>query len=1725
MTVLAVPMGVRAYAVPKDSYALQTNSAELPKVILGRRIRNCSYGEHVQIRRGSPQIVKATDCCSDTFSVFELGEPNIVATAGTSAASKPTTSASTERTRSTELTASTKTTGSTEPATSSQPSISSDTSVPSPDSSRGPVSAPSDNPTPTSSPEEAGHSSGLRIGIGVGVAAGVATALGVGAVAWFISRRKKRREASGNYDQVDSNQSDSSVPSRFAELRDSKNDVMIPIPPRELPTKEPAASRNKEPLPDPGARLGLDKQERCRRENYQLRTPRLSHCCLHRQTNKKRTAITSARATIMGAEGAPVQERLNRWAQRLRNLTVSPLTRDYPESTPSGHDASKRPIEAFESLQLSSEVQSAISKLAGPGDPSFLVFLTAFVVLVSRLTGDEDIALGTSSESDGRSFVLRVPISHSESFAQLYSKVKQAFTEGASDIVPLRTLRTHIQKTNNSERTPILFRFAAYEAPATSQEYPANTFETTDLVLNVAPETSSDDGKLELGGYYNQRLFSSARISTILAQLAQLICNVSNSPNEAVGRLEFLTDSQREILPDPTKDLHWSEFRGAIQDIFAINAEKHPDKLCVVETKSRNSPHREFTYRQIHEASNILGHHLVQSGIQRGEVVMVYAHRGVDLVVAIMGILKAGATFSVIDPAYPPDRQNIYLDVARPRALINIKKATQDAGELTEKVRAFINDNLELRTEIPALALNDDGSLQGGIIDETDVLAPQLNLKSKPVGVVVGPDSTPTLSFTSGSEGRPKGVRGRHFSLAYYFPWMSKTFNLSDSDRFTLLSGIAHDPVQRDIFTPLFLGAMLLVPSREDIQNEKLAEWMREYKATVTHLTPAMGQILVGGATAQFPSLHHAFFVGDILIKRDCMSLQALAPNVNIVNMYGTTETQRAVSYFEIPSYATQESYLDMMKDVIPAGKGMVDVQLLVVNRFDRTKLCAIGEVGEIYVRAGGLAEGYLGAPELNEKKFLSNWFIDPKTWQDREKAQQNETANEPWKEFYFGPRDRLYRSGDLGRYTPTGEVECSGRADDQVKIRGFRIELGEIDTHLSRHPLVRENVTLVRRDKFEEPTLVSYIVPQMGRWSSWLEEKGLKDEDSTEGMIGMLRRFRPLREDARDYLRGKLPSYAVPTVIIPLKRMPLNPNGKVDKPALPFPDTAELSAAAPRRRSSVMQQLSETEITLAQIWAKLLPNISAKMIGPNDSFFDLGGHSILAQQMFFELRRKWRSIDLSMSAIFRSPTLRGFGNEIARLQDMKSFTSDSQLDESATGAVAETDSRNEYSEDAKKLLETLPGRFLPTTESVLHNGSIVFLTGATGFLGAFILKELLSRENPSVNVFALVRAKSSEAALERVRSTCAAYGFWSESWVRRLHCVQGNLGDEKFGLSDQLWRHLTLTVDVVIHNGALVHWVYPYSHLRGPNVLGTVDSLKLCAEGRPKQYGFVSSTSVLDANHFVEESERIVAAGGTGISESDDLSGSSIGLGTGYGQSKWVGEYLVREAGRRGLKGSIIRPGYVTGDSITGTTNTDDFLVRMMKGCIQLSARPNINNTVNMVPVDHVAKVVVASAFFPPHSQLSVSHVTSHPRLRFNQFLGALQTYGYDVPQVDYVPWASSLERYVNDGDRNTNDQHALMPLYHFVTADLPSNTKAPELDDVNASSALQADAKWSGKDVSKGSGVTEELVGLYLAYLVEIGFLPAPTVAGSKSLPKGDISDAQKSALRAVGGRGGQS
>jgi L-aminoadipate-semialdehyde dehydrogenase len=637
-----------------------------------------------------------------------------------------------------------------------------------------------------------------------------------------------------------------------------------------------------------------------------------------------------------------------------------------------------------------------------------------------------------------------------------------------------------------------------------------------------------------------------------------------------------------------------------------------------------------------------------------------------------------------------------------------------------------------------------------------------------------------------------------------------------------------------------------------------------------------------------------------------------------------------------------------------------------------------------------------------------------------------------------------------------------------------------------------------------------------MKRWYDWLKERGTEDTASVEdtSMVTLLKRFKYLRDDVREHLKKKLPAYAVPSVIVPLIRFPLNPNGKIDRPALPYPEPAQLAAAGARRPSQLGKALTDTEKAMAGIWAELLGDrgVTADSISGSDSFFDLGGHSIIAQQLLFKIRQEWKDIDVPMTTIFQYPTLRAFSANIDQAMDPIGLRLD-------TAEAIEDDPEDEaYSADARELATHL--KEFQTREPLKPGEEVhTFLTGATGFLGAYILRDLLSRPG---KVTALVRAKDIDSALGRVRQTCQAYGIWEDNWDNRLETLTGDLEKPDFGLSPDTWNKLADSVDVVIHNGALVHWVLPYSRLRGPNVSSTMTALAMCAVGKPKQFGLVSSTSVLDADYFVKLSETSLAQGGHGVPEADDLEGARKSLGTGYGQSKWAAEYLTREAGKKGLSGCVIRPGYVLGDPEHGTTNTDDFLVRMLKGCIQLKSRPDINNTINMVPVTHVARVVVAASFNPPTAPLGVAQITSHPRITFNEFLGSLENFGYQAPLVSYKQWKTDMETYVADRS-GTKEENALLPLYHFVTGDLPADTKAPELDDTNAAEALKKDQAWTGQDWSGGAAVTEETVGVYISYLIELGFMPRPEQKGVRELVMSKLTDAMREGMKLVGGRRG--
>jgi L-aminoadipate-semialdehyde dehydrogenase len=405
--------------------------------------------------------------------------------------------------------------------------------------------------------------------------------------------------------------------------------------------------------------------------------------------------------------------------------------------------------------------------------------------------------------------------------------------------------------------------------------------------------------------------------------------------------------------------------------------------------------------------------------------------------------------------------------------------------------------------------------------------------------------------------------------------------------------------------------------------------------------------------------------------------------------------------------------------------------------------------------------------------------------------------------------------------------------------------------------------------------------VPEDQEWLKWLTEHSLDDIEEHGTEIGPVvvysKRYRPMQTEIRDHLKSRLPVHAVPTYFIFLKKMPLNPNGKVDSPTLPFPDAALISEEASDDDLKRWETLSSTEKEVAEQWAVLINGLNAKTLQPESDFFESGGHSLLAQQLLLNTRKNLGA-NVSISSLYSDSSLRGFSAQIDRLREGKEDSGATENGEAA------------YAQSLDQLLGSLDATYQTADPAALSPAgkTTVFVTGATGFLGSYIVKDLLEREN--VHVIAHVRGtKGVPAALERLQRSLRGYSVWQDSWATRLSAVTGDLTQPRLGLDNDTWKMLGDTVDVVIHNGALVHWVKQYKHLERSNVLSTIDALRLSNQGKPKLFSFISSTSVLDTDHYINLSDKQTSTGQHAVMEADDMMGAATGLGTGYGQSKWV--------------------------------------------------------------------------------------------------------------------------------------------------------------------------------------------------------------------------------------------
>ncbi len=748
----------------------------------------------------------------------------------------------------------------------------------------------------------------------------------------------------------------------------------------------------------------------------------------------------------------------------------------------------------------------------------FMTLLAAFKVLLGRHAGVEDVVVGTPiagrtrTELEGligffvNTLVLRTDLSGRPSFRELLGRVREVALEAyAHQDVPFEKLVEELQPERDLGRNPlfqVMFNFIGLEAAALELEglvvqalpgpEPTSKFDLT-LYARDAPTG------IELSAVYNVDLYEPARIAELLDQLERLLSQAVSSPDQGIERLSLVTPAARRVLPEPSTGLE----RGRPELLttrVAEEARRAPDAPAIVERG------RVWSYGELDRESGRLAGWLRCQGIRPGEVVAIQGHRSGSLVWAMLAVLKSGGAFVILDPAYPALRSVECLRQVRPRGFVQLAAA----GPPGEPLEGFAA-GLPCRITLPA-----DPS--GG--------GPWSSLPELEPGVGPDIDDVAYVAFTSGSTGAPKGIVGTHRPLSHFLDWHTRHFGLEPQDRFSLLSGLSHDPLLRDVFAPLWVGAALFVPDEGAIAEARVGAWMAGQGVTVAHLTPALGRLIVAGGTA-LPALRHTFFGGDVLTLADVSRLCSLAPGARCVNYYGATETPQGVAFFEVPDSPPPPG-ADGQR--VPLGKGIADVRLLVLTPAGQP--AGIGELGEVHVQTHHLALGYLGDDELTRARFVA----DPLSG---------------------GRAGRLYRTGDLGRYGLGGEVEYVARADDQIKLRGFRIEPAEIEAALLTHPGVSQAAVRVAEDPLGDPKLVAYVVGP--------------DAD-------------PAADELRAWLAARVPEHMIPARFVRLEALPLTPNGKVDRRALPPP---EWGAREPG--NGYLAPRTPVEELLCGIWARLL--------------------------------------------------------------------------------------------------------------------------------------------------------------------------------------------------------------------------------------------------------------------------------------------------------------------------------------------------------------------------------------------------------------------------------------------------------------------------------------------------------------------------------------------------------
>ncbi|MBW4493511.1 MAG: amino acid adenylation domain-containing protein [Oscillatoria princeps RMCB-10] len=900
-------------------------------------------------------------------------------------------------------------------------------------------------------------------------------------------------------------------------------------------------------------------------------------------------SVATGKAALVACRGASrhapantgrsqeLQANLSYWRSQLSG-SLPALQLPLLPGSPSADEKPARRSEALwplRSLVLPNSLREALQALAlQEGASLFEILLAAFKTLLHRYTGTEDIAVGCLHPGTGTAgakpivLPLRTRIDGNPSYLELLHRVLQVTSAAIAHKLPLDTLLEELQL---SQTPPFQVMFGFQSVPhAPAPELPELSLLPKDGGIKTQkPDLSlwvTDTGQ-ELIAFCecSPPTNDTGTLARMLGHFQTLLEGIAANPEQRIGLLPVLTGAERHQIL-----VEWNSTGTEIPDIcthqlFEAQVERTPDAIAALFEDAEGRV-TSLQYRQLNERANQLAHHLQALGVGPEVLVGICIERSLDMLVGLLGILKAGGAYLPLDPAYPQERL---------------------AWMLEDSAAPVILTQQHLVAALP--------KHQAQIVcPDADWNAIAQHSKEKPP-LQARPCNRAYAIYTSGSTGKPKGVQIPHSAVVNFLQSMQRQPGLTGQDILLSVTTLSFDIAALELFLPLSVGARVAIVSRDIASDGKrLLETLASSGATVMQATPATWRMLLQAGWRGSPQLK--ILCGGESMPRE-LANQLLSRSKELWNVYGPTETTIwSTAWQVLPGSRT-----------VPVGRPIANTEIYLLDK--HLQPVPVGVPGELCIGGAGLSRGYLNRPDLTAEKFIPNPFLEPGLGDLGRVSQGDNFGSNCCQISGDGVTGsaRLYKTGDLARYLPDGTIECLGRIDSQVKIRGYRIELGEIEAALAAHPGVRQAVVTAREDVPGDKRLVAYILPASPPASAAAQ----------------------LVRELRALLKEKLPAYMVPNAFVLLEEVPLTPNGKVDRRALPSPDMrveSDSTFVAPR---------NPTEQAIANIFAEVL---GLAAVGADDNFWELGGHSLHATLVISRLRDTF-GIELPVRRLFEAPS------------------------------------------------------------------------------------------------------------------------------------------------------------------------------------------------------------------------------------------------------------------------------------------------------------------------------------------------------------------------------------------------------------------------------------------------------------------------------------------------------